>query len=67
MIVNTKKYAIATNSFPLKFSSKTVGEMTDNFNECWLTSNKEEAEKELSYFDEPFAYNIIEVEVTYRF
>lgn len=65
MIIENKKYVIATKSFPLEFHDG-LGNMVSDFNDSHLGSFNE-VKSELECFDEPDEYQILEVKVTYEF
>ena len=65
MIIESKKYAIATKGFPLLFDDGE-GNNVSNFEEAFLSSY-ESTEAELKCCDEPDKYQILEVKVTYEF
>ena len=65
MIISEIKYCIASKDFPLKFCDKN-GNETHRFNH-YLLMNSEEAEHELSIFDDPEEFQILKVEVSYEF
>lgn len=66
MRVEQTKYAIATIVFPLEFAMES-GYATENFEESKLWDARSEAEEELSHFDEPAEFQILEVKVSYQF
>lgn len=65
MIIENKKYVIATKTFPLKFDNGDGNNVSD-FNDACLSSY-DETKAELECFDEPDKYQILEVKVTYEF
>ena len=65
MIIKTKKYVIATKSFPLRFNDGR-GNMESDFEDAAISSQIE-CENQLTYFDEPDKHQILEVNVTYEF
>lgn len=65
MIIENKKYVIATKTFPLLFDNGN-GENVSDFEHAFLGSNKE-IENILDTFDDPELYQTLEVKVTYEF
>lgn len=65
MIIENKKYVIATKSFPLEFDDGS-GNMVRDFNDAYL-GTYDEINSELECFDEHGEYQILEVKVTYEF
>ena len=63
MIVSKEKYCITSKNFPLKFYH--CGEETDELGDDVLKS-KEYCENELETYDEPEAFQILKVRVTYE-
>lgn len=66
MIINAKKYMIVSNDYPIQFHFGD-GCMVDYFEEAFLYKSKEHANSELSTFDEPENFRIVEVGITYEF
>lgn len=65
MIIENKKYVIATKSFPLEFADGS-GNMVSDFSDAHLGSY-DESKSELECFDEPEEYQILEVKIIYEF
>lgn len=66
MIIKNKKYVIISNDYPLKFYTGD-GCLDDFFEEAVLYESKEQVNGELSTFDEPENFRIVEVDITYEF
>ena len=66
MIIKNKKYVIISNDYPLKFYTGD-GCLDDFFEEAVLYESKERVNGELSTFDEPENFRIVEVDITYEF
>ena len=66
MIIKTKKYMIVSNDYPIQFHAGD-GCMSDFFEEVLFYKSKEHANSELSTFDEPENFSILEVNITYEF
>lgn len=64
MIIENKKYVIATKSFPLEFDDGS-GNMVSDFTDAYL-GTYEEIKTQLGYFDEPEEHQILEVKITYE-
>lgn len=64
MIVENKKYVIATKSFPLEFDDGSGNRVCD-FNGAYL-GTYDEVKTQLGCFDEPEEHQILEVKVTYK-
>lgn len=64
MIIENKKYVIATKSFPLEFDDGS-GNMINDFNDAYL-GTYDEMKTKLGYFDEPEEYQILEVKIIYE-
>lgn len=65
MLIENKKYVIATKFFPLWFDDGT-GKAVSDFKDAYLSSY-DELKTKLEYFDEPENFQILEVRVTYEF
>lgn len=65
MIIENKKYVIATKSFPLEFDDGSGNRVCD-FNDAYL-GTYDEVKTQLGYFDESDKYQILEVKVIYEF
>lgn len=65
MILENKKYVIATKFFPLEFDDGS-GNAVNDFNEAYL-GTYDEMKTQLWYFDEPDKFQILEVKATYEF
>lgn len=66
MIINTKKYMIVSNDYPIQFHAGD-GCMSDFFEEALFYKSEEGANTELLTFDEPEIFSILEVNITYEF
>ena len=66
MIIKNKKYVIISNDYPLKFYTGD-GCLDDFFEESVLYESEERANGELSTFDKPENFRIVEVNITYEF
>lgn len=66
MIVENKKYVIATKSFPLEFDDGSGNSVSD-FNDAYLGTYEERKSTLVECFDEPDEHQILEVKVTYEF
>lgn len=66
MIINAKKYIIVSNDYPIQFHAGD-GCMSDFFEEALFYKSKEGVNGELSTFDEPENFSILEVNITYEF
>lgn len=67
MIIENKKYVIATKSFPLEFDDGS-GNMVSDFNDAYLGGTYEERKTTLNEcFCEPEEYRILEVKIIYEF
>lgn len=66
MIIENKKYVIATKSFPLEFDDGS-GNMVSDFNDAYLGTYEERKTTLYECFDGPEEYQILEVKITYKF
>lgn len=66
MIIENKKYVIATKSFPLEFDDGS-GNGVNNFNDAYLGTYEERKSTLAECFDEPDEHQILEVKITYEF
>ena len=62
----TLKYMIISNDYPIQFHAGD-GCMSDYFEEALLYKSEEGANSELSTFDEPEIFRIVEVNITNEF
>jgi hypothetical protein len=65
LIIKTKKYIIATNQFPLEFS--VDGTRTDEIEHADFFDTKSEVLVSLDEFDCPEDFQMLEVEISYKF
>lgn len=65
MKIETTKYVIATDGFPILFENDEACD-TDNIEEAAFYNDREAAEYELERFDEPKSRVILTVKVTYE-
>lgn len=66
MIIENKKYVIATKSFPLEFDDGSGNRVSD-FNDAYIGTYEERKATLDECFDEPEEFQILEVKVTYEF